>query len=77
MKKALVFCLTLFALPGLMADTGFATLTKQEQRKCERRAEKRADERALGNTVGGAVRSSQRWKDYYWKKYKDCVKKYD
>jgi uncharacterized protein YcfJ len=27
--------------------------------------------------VGGAVRSSQRWRDYYWREYNRCVKRMD
>jgi len=26
--------------------------------------------------VGGAVRSSQRWQNYYWDKYNNCISKY-
>ena len=26
--------------------------------------------------VGGAVRGSQKWNNYYWKKYNNCIQKY-
>jgi len=55
MKQTVTLFLSLSLMPILLADAGFAKLTKSERNYCQRQAERYADEKTLGNAAGGAI----------------------